>query len=107
MLQNETLVAKIGFDTAENGPSKVWVTGTLVYRYIDIQGQTPPVQVYPSLRAHQLFQINRAALVLVNHLEEPLLAELETKQDTLIPTSVDGLIAPSQRFCKIHETNKI
>ena len=36
MLQNEYLLLEIGFDTAENGPSKVWVTGILVYRYTDI-----------------------------------------------------------------------
>ena len=33
MLRNKSLVAKIGFDTAENGPSKVSVTGIPVDRY--------------------------------------------------------------------------
>ena len=28
MLQNEPLLAKIGCDTAENGPSKIWATNT-------------------------------------------------------------------------------
>ena len=32
VLQNEPLVAKIGFDTTANGPSKAWVTGIPVYR---------------------------------------------------------------------------
>ena len=35
MLQTESLLAKIGFDTAENGPSKFWYTGNgiPVHRY--------------------------------------------------------------------------
>ena len=28
MLQNELLVAKLGFDAAENGPSKLWIANT-------------------------------------------------------------------------------
>ena len=31
--QTQFLLGKIGFDTAENGPSKVRVTGVLLYRY--------------------------------------------------------------------------
>ena len=42
MLQNEPLVAKIGPDTAENGPSKVWYTGIPV--------QAPPIPVHPKPR---------------------------------------------------------
>ena len=33
ILQNENLVAKIGFDTDENGPSQVWVTGIPIYQH--------------------------------------------------------------------------
>ena len=43
MLQNKPSGAKFGFDTAENGPSKVWVTRIPV--------RTPPVPVKPKLRA--------------------------------------------------------
>ena len=39
LLQTDPLVAKIGFDPAENEPSKIWVTGIPV--------QAPPVSVYP------------------------------------------------------------
>ena len=43
LLQTDPLVAKIGFDPAENEPSKIWVTGIPV--------QAPPAPVYPILRA--------------------------------------------------------
>ena len=41
MLQNEPLIAKLGFDTTLNGPSKVWFTAIPV--------QAPPVPVYATL----------------------------------------------------------
>ena len=53
MLKNKVSVAVTGFDRAENGPSKVWVTDLPVYRYtgipvIPVQG--PPVPVHRPLR---------------------------------------------------------
>ena len=39
MLQNDNigyLAAQSGFDTAENGPSKAWVTGIPLHQYIGV-----------------------------------------------------------------------
>ena len=33
MLQDDPLVANIGFDTAKNGPFRIWVAGIPVYRF--------------------------------------------------------------------------
>ena len=53
MLQHEHLLAEIGVDTLENGPSEVWVAGIPVYRYRynGIPVQAPPMSVYTQLRS--------------------------------------------------------
>ena len=48
MLQNGPLIAKIGFDTAENGPSKVWDTG--ISSGIPVRAPLVPVKPIPSGR---------------------------------------------------------
>ena len=52
-LQDEPLVknfiANVGFEPAENGPSKVWFTGIPVDRYTGILIRAPSAPVYPKL----------------------------------------------------------
>ena len=64
MRQNDILMQKIGFDTAEPGLSKAWVTSiscpnenspkagmpVYSYKYTGVTVQAPRVPVYPELR---------------------------------------------------------